>query len=90
MLDALQEGWLDDQLAMNQLVWFGMRNHADRAVHAASANARVINITTLRYGNGHPDGLSPPAGGERVCSGTHLTALRTPPCWCALTLTEWS
>jgi len=40
--------WVDDQLAFNELVWHGFRNHPDRSIASATHDGKVI---TVRMGN---------------------------------------
>jgi len=36
--------YMDDQLALNRLLWHGLRNHPDGAVLGVGARGRVIRI----------------------------------------------
>ena len=36
--------WLDDQLAFNEILWTGYRNHPDGAIAAARKDGKVIRI----------------------------------------------
>ena len=44
LLAVAKDAWLDDQLAFNELVWHGFRNHPTSAVQASSADGRVIHV----------------------------------------------
>ena len=82
-LNTSKDRNVDDNNAFNRIVWFGQYNHPNQAIRRSSADGRVINISTLRYATGSPEGRPPPSGGERQCAGTTLEALHAPPCWWA-------
>ena len=44
LLSVEKSAWLDDQLAFNELVWHGYRNHPDKAIREASPDGKVVAI----------------------------------------------
>ena len=44
LVSAERSAWLDDQLAFNELVWHGYRNHADRAIRAGRPDGKVRRL----------------------------------------------
>lgn len=82
LLSVEKSAWLDDQLAFNELVWHGFRNHPQRSVHAASADGKVIWV---RMGKGveGEEAPTPPAASkpsvEGQASGYDLKAMARPP-----------
>ena len=44
LLSVEKSAWLDDQLAFNELVWHGFRNHKSGAVRAKSRDGKVISV----------------------------------------------
>ena len=72
LLSVEPSAWLDDQLAFNELVWHGFRNHNDGAVRGARADGRVIEV---RMGQEEPP---PPRPGQGQGQGQQALAQRLP------------
>jgi hypothetical protein len=51
LLSVQNDAWLDDQLAFNELVWHGYRNHPGGAIREASADGKVIEIRMGQTGS---------------------------------------
>ena len=47
LLSVKRDAWLDDQLAFNELIWHGYRNHPDGEVRAADADGKVITVRMM-------------------------------------------
>ena len=66
LLSVEKTSWVDDQLAFNELVWHGFRNHPSRAVRAASPDGKTIWV---RMGRGEDPAAAAAAGGGGVGGG---------------------
>jgi hypothetical protein len=63
LLSVEKTSWVDDQLAFNELVWHGFRNHPSRAVRAASPDGKTIWV---RMGRGEDPAAATAAAGGGV------------------------
>lgn len=77
LVSVEKSAWLDDQLAFNELVWHGFRNHPDRAVHAASLDGRVIRVRMMAA---HSQTRGEPRQQDEGVEG-RLPAPFPPPAW---------
>jgi hypothetical protein len=89
LLSVEKSAWLDDQLAFNELVWHGFRNHPRKRVRAASPDGKVIWVRMGRRGDdsqspgGKTTDVSQEPGEASFELGDvrHVPDPRPPPAW---------
>lgn len=59
LLGVEKKSWVDDQLAFNEFVWHGFRNHPNRGVRAATPDGKVIQVRMMQRRGGKQRRQSP-------------------------------